>query len=53
MTSTDFKLHTIKELVEQIYEDNFSHLDFMENMNGGDCDCSIHLTMNTIMTYWE
>jgi hypothetical protein len=51
--TTDFKPNTIKELVEQIYEDNFSHLDFMENMNGGDCDCNVHQTMNMIMSYWE
>ena len=53
MTSTDFKPHTIDELVTMIYEDNFSHFDFMENMNGGDCDCSLHNTMQTIMQYWE
>jgi aminoglycoside/choline kinase family phosphotransferase len=29
-----------------------SHFDFMENMNGGDCDCNLHMTMNTIIKYW-
>jgi hypothetical protein len=24
----------------------------MENMNGGDCDCNLHMTMNTILKYW-
>jgi uncharacterized Fe-S center protein len=42
---------TIARLVEDIYEDNFSHLDFMDNM-GGDCDCQIHSTLNTILRYW-
>ena len=52
MTQTDYKPYTIDELVTTIYEDNFSHSDFMDNMNGGDCDCSLHLTMNTILKYW-
>ena len=34
-----------------IYEDNYSHIEFMENMNGGDCDCNIHLTMQLIESY--
>ena len=41
---------TAQELIEKIYEDNFSHVDFMDNM-GGDCDCSIHITLNTMMEY--
>jgi len=45
------KPYSIDELVTTIYEDNFSHLDFMENM-GGDCDCNIHTTLNTILEYW-
>jgi hypothetical protein len=51
MTTTT-KPRTINQLVEIIYEDNFSHLDFMDNM-GGDCDCNIHTTLNTIVKYWE
>jgi hypothetical protein len=47
------KDHTVETLINFIYEDNFSHFDFMENMNGGDCDCSIHTTMNTIISYEE
>jgi hypothetical protein len=50
--TTTYKPYTIHELVEEIYEDNFSHFDFMENMNGGDCDCNLHMTMNTILKYW-
>lgn len=30
-----------QDLIEKIYEDNFSHIDFMDNM-GGDCSCDIH-----------
>ena len=52
MTSTDFKPYTIDELVTMIYEDNLAHFEFMENMNGGDCDCSLHITMQTIIHYW-
>lgn len=50
--STTHKPYTISELVDEIYEDNYSHLEFMENMNGGDCDCNLHITMNTIIKYW-
>ncbi len=50
--TTTYKPYTIHELVEEIYEDNFSHFDFIENMNGGDCDCNLHMTMNTILKYW-
>ena len=45
------KPYSIDDLVTIIYEDNFSHLDFMDNM-GGDCDCNIHTTLNTILEYW-
>jgi uncharacterized Fe-S center protein len=41
---------TAEQLLEKIYEDNFSHVDFMDNM-GGDCDCAIHATLNTIAGY--
>lgn len=29
-----------------LYEDNFSHFDFIEAMNGGECDCSLHRIAN-------
>ncbi len=45
------KPYTIDELITNIYEDNFSHLEFMENMNGGDCDCNIHQAMDLIESY--
>ena len=44
--------HTVDELVTAIYEDNYSHLEFIEQMSGGDCDCTICLTMQTILKYW-
>ena len=50
--STETKPYTIDELVTAIYEDNYSHFEFMENMNGGDCDCHLHQAMTTIVKYW-
>ena len=50
--TTNFKPYTIDELVTEIYEDNYSHFDFMDNMNGGDCDCNLHQAMDLIMKYW-
>lgn len=50
--TTKQKPGSIDELVTEIYEDNFSHIEFMDNM-GGDCDCAIHLTLQTILRYWE
>jgi len=41
---------TAEQLIEIIYEDNFSHVDFMDNM-GGDCDCHIHTTLLTMCKY--
>ena len=49
-TTTNEK--TIAQLVEHIYEDHFSHVDFIDNM-GGDCDCAIHNTLDTILEYWS
>jgi hypothetical protein len=51
--STKLKPHTIQELVETIYEANYDHFDFIENMASGDCGCHLHMVMNTIMLYWE
>ena len=50
MTQTKIPI-TVDELIIQLYEDNFSHFDFIENMNGGDCDCLIHSTMSLIESY--
>ena len=30
-----------QELIQEIYEANYSHIDFMDNM-GGECECAIH-----------
>jgi predicted DNA-binding ribbon-helix-helix protein len=43
---------TVGTLVDEIYDDNYSHLEFMDNM-GGDCDCNIHSALNLILEYWE
>ncbi len=45
-------MRTSDELVNEIYEDNYSHLEFDENMGGEDCDCNVHTTLNTIVKYW-
>ncbi len=50
--TTTFKPQTVKELVEQICEDNFSHIEFMENMGGDPCDCRICSALNLIVEYW-
>ena len=44
------KTEMFNEVINTIYEDNFGHVDFMDNM-GGDCDCNIHITLNTIVQY--
>ena len=31
----------IQNQINALYEANFSHFDFMDNM-GGDCDCALH-----------
>jgi hypothetical protein len=49
MTTTD--INTVNQLINEIYEDNYSHLEFEENMGGTDCDCHIHTTLNTIALY--
>ena len=44
-------MNTINELINEIYEDNYDHLEFDANMGGIDCDCIIHNTLNTIAQY--
>ena len=39
---------TVEEFVSKLYQDNEDHFEFMFNMGGGDCDCNLHLTMDTI-----
>ena len=50
MTQTKYP-NTVNELINEIYEDNYSHLEFMENMNGGECDCVLHQTLWLIAQY--
>jgi hypothetical protein len=52
-TVSKLRALTVGQLVDEICEDNFSHIEFMENMNGGDCDCNIHYALNLIIEYWE
>lgn len=46
------KALTVGQLVDDIYNDHYSHLELIDNM-GGDCDCVIHSTLATILDYWE
>ena len=48
MTQT-YKPYTIDELVTMIYEENLEHFDYSPE----DCDCHIHMTLKTIVHYWE
>ena len=51
-TVSKLRAMTVGTLVDEIYDDNYSHLEFMDNM-GGDCDCNIHNALNLILEYWE
>lgn len=42
---------TVEHLLSDIYEEHWSHIDFIDNMNGGDCDCLIHATIGMICSY--
>ena len=44
------KTEIFNEVINTIYEDNFGHVDFMDNM-GGDCDCNIHNVLNFLHEY--
>jgi len=44
-----YKPYTIDELVTLIYEDNLDHFDNAPE----DCDCHLHITLITIVKYWE
>jgi hypothetical protein len=45
--NTGYKPYTIDELVTLIYEDNLEHFDI-----AGECDCHLHITLQTIVKYW-
>jgi hypothetical protein len=44
------KTEVFNEVINTIYQDNFGHVDFMDNM-GGDCDCNIHNVLNYLHEY--
>lgn len=44
-------MDTLEKLINEIYEDNYSHLEFDEAMGGESCSCPIHTTLNTIVKY--
>lgn len=50
MTQTTYP-NTVNDLINEIYEDNYSHLEFDANMGGEECNCHIHITLNTIAKY--
>ena len=50
--NTLYKPYSIDELVQTIYEDNLEHFEYIDEMNSGDCDCRLHITLNTIIEYW-
>ncbi|MEI6597825.1 MAG: hypothetical protein WCL22_02165 [bacterium] len=39
------------KVITIIYEDNSSHLEFMDNMGGEDCHCIIHNVLNYLHEY--
>ena len=43
----------VQDLIERIYEENSSHFDYEDSMGGDDCDCYLHTTIKTIVSYWE
>ena len=44
-------MDTLEQLINEIHEDNYSHLEFDEAMGGEGCTCPIHTTLNTIVKY--
>jgi len=44
-------MDTLEQLINEIYEDNYSHLDLIDSMGGEACSCPIHTTLNTIVKY--
>ena len=44
------KTEMLDQVIQTIYEDNYSHIDFMDNM-GGDCDCNIHTVLTLLHEY--
>lgn len=44
-------LEIFDKVINIIYEDNSSHLEFEDNMGGEDCDCIIHNVLNYLHEY--
>jgi hypothetical protein len=44
-------LEMFDKVILYIYEENSSHLEFMDNMGGEDCDCIIHNVLNYLHEY--
>ncbi len=42
---------TSQELLDYMYDDNLSHFDDRDTSD--DCDCYIHITLNTMIKYME
>ena len=40
----------INQVIQDIYEDNYSHVDFIDEM-GGDCDCNVHELLKGLAQY--
>jgi hypothetical protein len=51
VNATETKPYTVEQLINEIYEDNYSHLEFEWNMGGEPCECKICNTMQTIIKY--
>jgi hypothetical protein len=47
--TTKYKPYTVDELVTMIYEDNLEHFDSAAD----DCDCYLHITIKTVVDYWD
>ena len=42
---------TVEQLLSNIYEEHWDHIDFIDAMNSGECDCLIHQASNFIFKY--
>ena len=42
---------TTQELIDYMYDDNLAHFDDRDTSD--DCDCYIHITLNTMIKYME
>ena len=47
----NFYYDSSQELIDYIYDDNLIHFDDRDTSD--DCDCHIHITLNTMVKYME